>query len=81
MGKLIGYIIALGGLILIVLSFLKLSFLAFVNQKTILIAGVILVLVGVVLTLGKKEKQLEEVPIYRGEGKKRTVVGYRRMGK
>ncbi len=82
MNKLIGYLIALAGLIAMALSFIKIPALSAINSKTILIAGIILVLVGVVLTLGRKENPAEsEVPIYEGKRKKRKVVGYQRMKK
>ena len=83
MNKLISYVIAILGLIVIVLSFnlsvgelikgigLKVTYL--------MILGIVLVILGVVLSLNKKQAGQEaEVPIYEGEGKKRKIVGYRR---
>ena len=82
MAKLIGYILALIGLAVILLSFNISRFPSLVsfNKTYIMIAGVILVILGVVFTIGKgKIKQSsEEVPIYEGTGKKRKIVGYRK---
>lgn len=82
MNKLIGYIIALAGLAVMALSFMKIPLPIPIDAKYLLIAGVIGVVVGVLLTLGKSSgKQQEEVPIYEGKGKERKIVGYQRMKK
>lgn len=81
MAKLTGYIVALVGLIAIGISFfssqLKIPF----NPSFLIIGGIIIVVIGIILAIGKTEKQLEEVPIYEGKGKERKVVGYQRMKK
>ena len=81
MGKLLGYIVALIGLIVIAVSFftakIKLPF-TLPNPSMLIIGGIVIIVVGIILALGKSERQLEEVPIYEGEGKKRKIVGYKR---
>ena len=86
--KLIGYAIALVGLAgLAFTSFSEMSQLpftlpAFIQAKHIMIGSLILIILGIVLAMqDKSSKQPREVPIYEGQGKKRTVVGYQRMGK
>lgn len=86
--KIIGYLVALIGLAgLGFTSFSDLSKLpftlpAFVQAKYVMIASIILVVLGIVISMQDKGgKQPSEVPIYEGHGKKRTIVGYQRMGK
>lgn len=94
MAKLVGYVIAILGLIIIALSkkIAEISFIAAMSKGLIyvIIVGVALIAVGVVLALSnssgssgsKNAKQIsEEVPIYAGEGKNRKIVGYKRAGK
>lgn len=89
MNKVLGYVIAVVGMALIALStaftqfISKISFLQGIKPAYILAAAIALVAIGVffVLSSGSSSKQPKEVPIYEGEGKKRTVVGYKRMGK
>jgi uncharacterized membrane protein len=89
--KIIGYILALAGLVVIALSklILNLSFISKLGAKSNLyinIAGGILVILGIVLIMmdpssnssSKIKHASEEVPIYEGEGKKRKIVGYRK---
>jgi len=83
MGKLFGYLIAILGLVAIALSFNSYvkSFFIGLNLTVayLMIIGIILVVLGVVMSLNKpKLKQEEEVPIFEGEGKKRRIVGYRK---
>ncbi|MCX6748004.1 MAG: hypothetical protein NT076_00195 [Candidatus Pacearchaeota archaeon] len=83
MGKILGYLIAVLGLVAIVLSFnsyIKEFFIGLnVKIAYLMILGIILVIFGIVLSLNKKQaKQDEEVPIFEGEGKKRRIVGYRK---
>ena len=86
MNKLIGYIIAVVGLLVIAVSMFNLFSIpgiAEIKPVFITLAGVIIVIVGVFLTFGKetfsREKQAEkEVPIYAGTGKHRKIVGYKR---
>lgn len=84
MGKLLGYIVALIGLVVIALSFfsskINLPF-KLPNPSMLIIGGIVIIVVGIILALGKSERQLEEVPIYEGKGKQRKVVGYQRMKK
>lgn len=86
MNKIIGYIIALAGLALTMLSLnltkLNISLPASIKPMYVTVAGVIVIVVGILLTLEKKgyktKQASEEVPIYEGEGKKRVIVGYKR---
>jgi hypothetical protein len=86
MSKILGYVIAAIGLIIAIVSFnaSRIAFLSAIPQKYILMAGIVIIIVGVALTMMKsssssKAKQAEEeVPIYEGTGKKRKIVGYRK---
>ena len=85
MKKIGGYILTLIGLVIlasqvkgfeIILKYLP--FLSTINKTYSLIAGLILVVLGIVLLMSSgsgRGKQLEEVPIYRGK----NIVGYRRQ--
>ena len=80
MKKLIGYLIAGIGLVGLAFSFEKIgSLVPFVEQvpkNYLLIGGLVLVVLGVVIMMGKgggKHKSGEEIPIYKGK----KVVGYR----
>jgi len=81
MNKIIAYIIALVGLAIIILSFnlSKLNFTlpASIKSAYIMIAGIILVILGIVLVMnkGKATQTEEEVPIYHGN----KIVGYRKQ--
>ena len=62
---------------------LKLKFLESVAKNYIAGIGLVMIIVGVIISLktdsGKKNKQVvEEVPIYEGVGKKRKIVGDRK---
>ncbi|MBI2124360.1 hypothetical protein HYT92_01075 [Candidatus Pacearchaeota archaeon] len=89
MNKALGYVISVAGIVLIALStaftrlISKISFLEGIKSVYILAAGIVLVVIGIffVLSSDSASKQPREVPIYEGEGKKRKVVGYKRMGK
>lgn len=89
MNKIVGYIIAIAGVVLVALStaftqfISKVVFLQGIKQIYILAAGIVLVVFGIffIMSAGSAGKQPKEVPIYEGEGKKRKVVGYKRMGK
>lgn len=84
MNKVIGYVVAIVGLVVIALGagFFGEVDLFGLDFFYVSVAGVVLVVVGIAISLmgnkskGKQEK--EEVPIYEGVGKKRRVVGYRR---
>jgi len=90
MKKLVGYIISVVGILVMVVSFgginLGLDFLNNLDKKYIMIAGIILIILGVVFSLtdksSSKKKKIEhaseEVPIYSGEGKGRKIVAYRK---
>jgi len=88
MNKYVGYVIAVAGLVVMALGFdffsLKLAVLENVNPDYLGIGGVVLVVVGVLISMkfdkgSRKSKQAdEEVPIYEGTGKNRKIVGYRR---
>ena len=83
MKKIGGYILALAGLIVLasgikgldvfILKFIP--FLSSVPKTYSMIAGLVLVVVGIILLMGNSRgRQSEEVPIYRGK----NIVGYRR---
>ncbi len=79
MGKSLGYIIAFIGLIVIAVSFFSSKIKLPINPSMLIIGGIVIIVVGIILALGKSERQLEEVPIYEGKGKERKVVGYQKM--
>ena len=89
MNKVLGYVIAVIGIVLIALStaftqvISKSCVLHGIKQIYILAAGIVFVVIGIffVLSSDSSVKQPREVPIYEGEGKKRKVIGYKRMGK
>jgi uncharacterized membrane protein len=81
--KVVGSTIAVLGLIILALGFLKdkitITFLDSYSQTLLSVIGVVLVVLGVVFSLMKnnlKKQVTEEVPIYDGD----KVVGYRRQG-
>ena len=77
MAKLAGYILAIIGLVIAILSFNTGSLLpASIKPAYIMIAGLVLIILGVVLVLsgGKATQAAEEVPIYKGK----KIVGYRK---
>jgi len=87
--KVIGYVVSVLGIVVMAVGFgvipLKLVFLEGVAGNYIAGAGVVLVVVGVLMSLergsiGKKNAKggEDEIPIYEGVGKKRKVVGYRK---
>lgn len=87
MKKLVGNAIAIGGLVVMALSFglfrLDWVILETIKPGIITAIGVIAIIVGVVISLmdrgSRRGKQVhEEVPIYEGEGKGRKIVGYQR---
>ena len=89
MKKLVGYVVAVVGLVVMALGFnmfsLEIGLLEGLSSNVIAGAGIAIVVVGVILSMkgsgGRRAKQAkEEVPIYEGVGKKRKIVGYRRKG-
>lgn len=84
MNKIIGYIIAAAGVVVIALTMLNILAIPGLKTPYLIIAGVALVIVGITLTFSsgsssrKVNQAEEEVPIYAGEGKKRKIVGYQR---
>jgi len=86
MNKGIGYAVAVVGLALMIVGFgiFNVGILDGINSTYVSGAGVILVIVGVVLSLSGKGGRRkvssgeDEVPIYKGTGKNRRVVGYRK---
>jgi quinol-cytochrome oxidoreductase complex cytochrome b subunit len=87
MNKVIGYGISFVGLIIISIGFGDFSsgvpLLNLFSSGVITLLGVIFVVVGVVLSLmdgssGKPHQETKEVPIYKGVGKNRKIVGYQR---
>ena len=87
MKKLFGYLLAGLGLIGLALNSVGgrkyFSFLENVASNYLLIGSLVVLVFGIVILIvmgkgSKKIKQVEsEVPIYRGEGKKRKIVGYK----
>ncbi|MFA6023007.1 MAG: hypothetical protein WC781_02890 [Candidatus Pacearchaeota archaeon] len=87
MSKILGYLSAFIGLLLIAFIVKPLKDLVFVQSITATIpmanlifvaVGVVLIVVGIILLKSSGgSKQLKEVPIYQGK----SVVGFRRMGK
>ena len=83
MNKIIGYIIAAAGVVVIALTMLNILAIPGLKTPYLIVAGVALVIVGVTLTFGSKSSRKvnqaeEEVPIYAGEGKHKKIVGYHR---
>lgn len=84
MNKVVGYVLAVVGLVVIAVGsgfFGEVDLLGF-DSLYVSITGVGLVVVGVVFSMmggsGRVKKQSEEIPIYEGVGKKRKIVGYRK---
>lgn len=86
MKKLVGYVLAIGGLVGLAVGLgtfkLENELISSLGSSTISVIGGILIIVGVFIAL-KAEKNNsiyneEEVPIYEGTGKHRRIVGYRR---
>jgi hypothetical protein len=86
MAKLMGYIIALAGLVVLALSFVSQSIplISAIPQMYVMFAGIIVIIVGIALSMmgdsssSNVKQSSEEVPIYEGTGKKRKIVGYKR---
>ena len=87
MKKMVGYVVSIVGLVIMALGFniinFKIAFLEGVGGNYIAGVGIILIVIGVVLSMkgtgGRRAKlEKEEVPIYEGTGKNRKVVGYRK---
>jgi hypothetical protein len=89
--KLVGYVLALVGLVgLAVTSVPALSakipsqITGIVSAKYLIIGALVLVILGAVLAFGNSrgkwgaKQAAEEVPIYQGEGKNRKIIGYKR---
>ena len=83
MNKIIGYIIAVIGLAIAVLSFnltkwgIKLP--AVIKPAYVMIVGIGILFLGIVLSMSKNKEKVkhatEEVPIYQGK----KIVGYRKQ--
>lgn len=79
MAKPIGLILIIAGFVILVANFLLKNIIASLpfiagRQAYVLIAGIILIAVGLALTMGGRREK--EVPIYDKRGKQ--IVGYRR---
>jgi hypothetical protein len=79
--KILGYIVSLLGLAVLsltfeqVLDFLNTPLPVVATQTNLIIAGLVLIAIGVFLLLEKKKTERKaEIPIYEG----RKIVGYRR---
>ena len=87
MQRVIGYIVAVVGLILMAVGFkifdIGLDFLDGVSGTYVAGLGIVLIIIGVIISLKAEGGRRggdgrDEVPIYEGTGKKRRVVGYRK---
>jgi len=85
MKRVVGYVVAVAGLVVMVLSFGIFGEVDLfgIDSGSVYVsgAGIVLVVVGVVFSMmggSRVKKRSEEVPIYEGVGKKRRIVGYRR---
>lgn len=88
MKKMVGYGVSIAGLLIMAIGLkvipIKIAFFDGVAANYIAVAGIIMIIVGVVLSMNKgggrkKHKSgKSEVPIFEGTGKDRKVVGYRR---
>ena len=85
MKRLVGYIFSIAGLALMAISFgafgLQIEIINSLGSQTVSIIGVALVVIGVFLSLksgNNHRNDDEEVPIYEGTGKHRSIVGYQR---
>ena len=87
MNSIIGYLFAAAGLAVLLAAnkiFTVLSTVFQIKMPMIVIAGIGLILIGVIILMNPSEKKnkisqaAEEVPIYEGEGKHRKIVGYRK---
>ena len=76
MNKLTGYILAIVGLAVVLLSFnLSKLGLTAIKQTYALLIGLVLVAIGVFFVMSRGTEQIaEEVPIYHGK----KIIGYRR---
>ena len=89
--KIVGYILAGLGLLVMLLSYARdkiLNFLpASIDKSDVFVTGIVIVVIGVVLLYnkqrhgGKVKQSHEEVPIYEGEGKNRKIVAYKKEAK
>lgn len=90
--KIVGYILSIVGLAGLAASsfptireaILPPTLPIWLTNTTLTIGSVVLVVIGLFLIMKSgpgKAKQSAEVPIYAGSGKKRTIVGYQRLGK
>ena len=86
MNKVIGYVVAIVGIVVMALGFdllgFNVAFLEGVASTYIAGVGIVIIIVGVVLAMkgsgGRVKRAAEEIPIYEGTGKKRKIVGYRK---
>lgn len=82
-----GYILSLVGILTIVISSndlrTKIPFINLLSLKALLVIGVICVFLGVFFLMQKQHNvpkhEKDEVPIYKGEGKDRVIIGYRKV--
>ena len=87
MKAVIGYLLAGLGLLGLALNSVAgrevVGFLDGVSSSAVLLPAAVLLVLGIIIMImtgkgGKKIKHItDEVPIYRGEGRKRKIVGYK----
>ena len=88
MKKEVGYIVSIFGIVVMVVGFgmipVDWAFLDIIDSNYVAGAGVVLVVIGVFLSMNKGTKRKghksgeDELPIFKGVGKERKIVGYRR---
>ena len=90
MKSVIGYGVAIVGIVVMALGFniftLEISLLEGISANIISGAGIILIIGGIILSMMDKRsgnrkgpsQAREEVPIYKGTGKNRVIVGYQK---
>ena len=88
MKKVVGYGVAVAGLVIMALGFniipFKIALLEGIAGNIISGVGIALVIIGAILAAkgtggsSKVKNAAEEVPIYEGTGKDRKIVGYRK---
>ncbi|MFA5020303.1 MAG: hypothetical protein WC533_04350 [Candidatus Pacearchaeota archaeon] len=89
--KIAGYVVSLIGLAVFAssLDFINLKvvkflpFISSINKLVLMAVGGVILIAGLYLVRNSsgRRRTAVEVPIFEGQGKRRTVVGYQRMGR
>lgn len=87
MKSVVGYGLSIAGLVIMAGGLgtlgIDVSFLNSFGSWTVTIIGIVFIAIGIFFVTKnspRKDSFEKEVPIYEGEGKKRKIVGYRRIG-